>query len=30
MGFLIDDTERRLRVLGLETPFPKGEYEKYF
>lgn len=30
MGFIIDDTGLWPRVLGLETPFPAGEYRKYF
>lgn len=30
MGFIIDDTGRWPRVLGLETPFPTGAYPKYF
>lgn len=30
MGFVIDDTGRWLRVLGLEKPFPEGMYDKYF
>lgn len=29
MGFIIDDTGLWPRVLGLEHPFPKGEYTKY-
>lgn len=29
MGFVIDDTGLWPRVLGLEQPFPKGEYSKY-
>lgn len=29
MGYIIDDTGMWPRVLGLETPFPEGEYEKY-
>lgn len=29
MGFIIDDTGLWPRVLGLEQPFPKGDYEKY-
>lgn len=29
MGFIIDDTELWPRVLGLENPFPEGEYTKY-
>lgn len=30
MGFVIDDTGLWPRVLGLEKPFPEGDYEKYF
>lgn len=30
MGFIIDDTGAWPRVLGLETPFPEGDYPKYF
>lgn len=30
MGFIIDDTGRWPRVLGLEKPFPEGEYDRYF
>lgn len=30
MGFIIDDTGLWPRVLGLENPFPIGEYHKYF
>lgn len=30
MGFIIDDTGMWPRVLGLQHPFPKGEYDKYF
>ena len=30
MGFIIDDTGLWPRVLGLEAPFPIGEYHKYF
>ena len=29
MGFIIDDTGLWPRVLGLENPFPEGEYNKY-
>jgi len=29
MGFIIDDTGLWPRVLGLENPFPIGEYSKY-
>ena len=29
MGFIIDDTWLWPRVLGLENPFPEGEYSKY-
>ena len=29
MGFIIDDTGLWPRVLGLEKPFPVGEYSKY-
>ena len=29
MGFIIDDTGLWPRVLGLENPFPEGQYEKY-
>ena len=29
MGFVIDDTGLWPRVLGLESPFPQGKYEKY-
>lgn len=29
MGFIIDDTGLWPRVLGLENPFPEGEYTKY-
>lgn len=29
MGFIISDTGLWPRVLGLENPFPIGEYEKY-
>ena len=29
MGFIIDDTGLWPRVLGLENPFPEGEYSKY-
>lgn len=29
MGFIIADTGLWPRVLGLEQPFPKGEYSKY-
>lgn len=29
MGFIIDDTGMWPRVLGLENPFPEGEYTKY-
>lgn len=29
MGFIIDDTGLWPRVLGLENPFPVGEYDKY-
>lgn len=29
MGFIIDDTGLWPRVLGLETPFPDGEYQRY-
>lgn len=29
MGFIIADTGMWPRVLGLEQPFPEGEYEKY-
>lgn len=29
MGFIIDDTGLWPRVLGLECPFPIGEYSKY-
>lgn len=28
MGFIIDDTGLWPRVLGLEKPFPEGDYEK--
>lgn len=30
MGFIITDTDLWPRVLGLEEPFPIGEYNKYF
>ena len=30
MGFIIADTGLWPRVLGLEAPFPEGEYQKYF
>lgn len=30
MGFIIDDTELWPKVLGIEQPFPKGDYDKYF
>lgn len=30
MGFIIDDTGLWPKVLGLENPFPKGTYNKYF
>jgi hypothetical protein len=30
MGFIIADTGLWPRVLGLEKPFPVGEYDKYF
>ncbi len=30
MGFVIEETGLWPRVLGLETPFPAGEYSKYF
>ncbi len=30
MGFLVDDTQKWPRVLGLEGRFPQGEYDKYF
>lgn len=30
MGFIIADTGLWPRVLGLEKPFPEGEYNKYF
>lgn len=30
MGFVIDDTGMWSRVLGLENPYPIGEYCKYF
>lgn len=30
MGFIIDDTGLWPRVLGLQQPFPEGEYQKYF
>lgn len=30
MGFIINDTGLWPRVLGLEVPFPDGEYCKYF
>jgi hypothetical protein len=30
MGFIIDDTGKWPKVLGLEHPFPEGTYEKYF
>lgn len=30
MGFVIDDTGLWPRALGLEKPFPEGDYEKYF
>lgn len=29
MGFIIDDTGLWPRVLGLENPFPEGNYNKY-
>lgn len=29
MGFIIDDTGRWPRVLGLENPIPTGAYDKY-
>lgn len=29
MGFVINDTGLWPRVLGLEQPFPEGDYEKY-
>lgn len=29
MGFIIDDTGRWPRVLGLEGAFPTGDYDKY-
>ena len=29
MGFVIDDTGLWPRVLGLESPFPQGKYDKY-
>ena len=29
MGFIIDDTGLWPNVLGLEKPFPNGEYDKY-
>lgn len=29
MGFIIDDTGLWPRVLGLQNPFPEGEYSKY-
>lgn len=29
MGFIIDDTGKWPRVLGLESRFPEGEFEKY-
>ncbi len=29
MGFIINDTGLWPRVLGLENPFPEGEYTKY-
>ena len=30
MGFLIADTGKWPRVLGLEGAFPDGEYDKFF
>ena len=30
MGFIIADTGLWPRVIGLEKPFPVGEYDKYF
>lgn len=30
MGFIIDDTGRWSKVLGLEALFPEGAYDKYF
>lgn len=30
MGFIIDDTNRWPRVIGLEGEIPNGEYNKYF
>jgi len=30
MGFIIDDTGLWPKVLGLENPFPIGEYKRYF
>lgn len=30
MGFIIGDTGMWPRVLGLEKPFPEGDYDKYF
>jgi len=29
MGFVIDDTGLWPKVLGLESPFPEGEFDKY-
>lgn len=29
MGFIIDDTGLWPRVLGLEQPFPEGDYDKF-
>ncbi|HJB91943.1 MAG TPA: DinB family protein [Candidatus Eisenbergiella merdavium] len=29
MGFIIDDTGLWPRVLGLENPFPEGDYSRY-
>lgn len=29
MGFIIDDTGLWPKVLGLENPIPKGDYDKY-
>ena len=30
MGFIIDDTGKWPRVVGLEKPIPQGQYDKYF
>jgi hypothetical protein len=30
MGFIINDTGKWPRVVGLEYPIPEGEHSKYF